>query len=268
VLVADSSIYVLDGAQQSVTRYPYDPSSDEVTDTRPQVVIQQGQVIEGATVGTLADMAWLPRIPGVEDKPTLLVLDRNNNMFSYDPRVEGARRLTLQDQEQWRAVSQVQTYNGRTYIADEGTNEIYRYSPGQATNPDLWFSNETLVNLAGTLSMEIDGDIWLLLSSGNILRYRSGDTGGEQLPFSLENSVGLAEDPVDMYVTTQDRDEIYLADAGESRILVYDKNGVYEKQLRAAEGDPLRGLSGIYIDEIAERLFILTTSALYSHPLL
>ena len=49
--------------------------------------------MDGATVGTLTDMAWLPLIPGVEDKATLLILDRNNNLFSYDPRVEGARRL-------------------------------------------------------------------------------------------------------------------------------------------------------------------------------
>ena len=87
-------------------------------------------------------------------------------------------------------------------IADEGTNEMYRYTPGAEAGPDLWFSDDTLVNLAGTLAMEIDGDIWLLLSSGNIMRYRTGPAGGEQLPFTLENSVGTAQEPVDMYVTT------------------------------------------------------------------
>lgn len=265
VLVADSSIYVLDSGQQAVLRYRYDPSANEVTDERPQTVLQQGRAIDGVTVGTLADMAWLPLIPGFEDKPTLLILDRNNNLFSYDPRVEGARRLEMSGQDQWRSASQVQTYNGRTYIADEGANQIFRYTPGQEElPPDEWFTEETLVNLAGTIAMEIDGDIWLLLGSGNIMRYR----GGEQLPYSLENSLGLAEEPVDMYVTTEDRNQIYLADAGEDRILVYDKNGAYEKQLRAAEGDPLRGLSGIFIDETAQRLFLLTKSSLYSHPLL
>jgi hypothetical protein len=265
MLVADSSIYVLDNGRQVVLRYRYDPSVGEVTDETPQVVLQQGDLLDGATVGSLADMAWLPRITGIEDKPTLLVLDRNNNLFSYDPRVEGARRLELNSQEEWRSASQVQTYSGRIYVADEGTNEIYRYIPGQSNKPpDPWFSDDTLVNLAGTIAMEIDGDIWLLLGSGNIMRYRAG----EQLPFSLENSVGLAEEPVDMYVTTEDRQQIYLADAGQDRILVYDKDGVYVKQLKAAEGDPLRGLSAIFIDEITQRLYILTKSALFSHPLL
>ncbi len=112
--------------------------------------------------------------------------------------------------------------------------------------------------------MEIDGDIWLLLGSGNIMRYHEG----EQMPFSLENSVGLADEPVDMYVTSEGSEKVYLVDAGEDRILVYDKNGSYEHQLRAPEGDPLRGLSGLYIDEIDGMMFILTKSGLYSHPIL
>lgn len=70
-----------------------------------------------------------------------------------------------------------------------------------------------------------------------------------------------------MYVMTKDRSEIYLVDAGEDRILVYTKDGIYERQLVAAEGDLLSGLSGIYIDEIGGRLYILTKTALYSHPL-
>ncbi len=265
VLVADSSIYVLDNGRQAILRYRYDPTSGDVVGEEPQVVLRMGDNVEGATVGTLGDMAWLPLNPGFADKPTLLILDRNNNLFSYDPRVEGARRFELGGEEYWQSASQVQTFNGRIYVADEGTNAIYRYSPGQTyTEPDNWFQDDTLVNLAGALSMEIDGDIWLLLGSGNIMRYQDG----EQLPFSLENSVGLAEDPVDMYVAKEGSERIYLVDAGDDRILVYDKNGAYDKQLLAPEGDPLRGLSGLYIDEIDGTMFILTKSALYSHPLL
>jgi hypothetical protein len=265
VLVADSSIYVLDSGQQTILRYRYDPTAGEVVDDEPQVVVRQGDVFDGATVGTLADMAWLKLNPSFADRPTLLILDRNNNLFSYDPRVEGTRILKLGGEEMWGSASQVQTYNGFIYIADEGANAIYKYMPGQVyEEPENWFPDDILVNLAGALSMEIDGDIWLLLGNGNIMRYESG----EQLPFSLENSVGLAEEPIDMYVTQNERENIYLVDAGDDRILVYDKNGVYLEQLRAAEGDPLRGLSGLYIDEVDETMFILTKSALYSHPLL
>ena len=113
--------------------------------------------------------------------------------------------------------------------------------------------------------MEIDGDIWMLFNSSNkgvIVRFR----GGEQVPFSPENSIGLAEDPVDMYVTRQDTANIYLVDADQNRILVYDKNGAYLSQLRAPEDDMLRGLAGLYIDEVTGTMYLLTQTALFLTP--
>ncbi len=265
VRVADGGIYILDAGRQVVLRYRYDASSGEVLDDEPQIILEQGKIVDDVTVGSLADMTWLDLNPGVVERPSLLVLDRNNNLFRYDPRVEGARLMDIDGQTDWRSASQVQTYFGRIYVADEGQNQIFRYDPAQPeAEPDPWFRPETLVNLAGVISMEIDGDIWLLFGNGNILRYRNR----EQLPFSLEAGAELAEEPVELYVTSEERRQIYLADAGEDRILVYSKDGVFEKQLKAAEGDLLRGLSGIYIDEINETLYILTKTGLYTHPLL
>jgi hypothetical protein len=56
--------------------------------------------------------------------------------------------------------------------------------------------------------MEIDGDIWILLDKGNVVRYKNG----EQVPFAWILT-DLAEEPVDMVVTTGST-LIYLADGG------------------------------------------------------
>jgi hypothetical protein len=112
--------------------------------------------------------------------------------------------------------------------------------------------------------LEIDGDIWLLFSNGTIMRFRER----EQLPFSPENSIGLAEEAVDMYVSHQESSYIYVVDGGQDRILVYDKSGAYVGQLRAPEDDLLRGLSGIYIDEVGGVMYILTQTGLFAHPVL
>ena len=102
VLVADDDIYVLDIGRQAVIRFRYDPAVGRILDEDGQMVLRQGDIVDGVAVGTLADLAWLPLIPGVEDKAMLLVLDRNNNLFSYDRRVEGARRIEMTDQAEWR----------------------------------------------------------------------------------------------------------------------------------------------------------------------
>jgi hypothetical protein len=265
VLVVNDDIFVIDGGRQALLQYRYDPALGVVPDQQGQVLLSQGNPVDGVTVGTLLDLAWLPLIPGFEDRPNLLITDSNNNVFRYDQRVEGATLMQLADRNTWARIGQVQTYNGRVYIADEAKGSILRYDPGQfdvAGEP--WFSPETPVNLDGLISMEIDGDIWLLFSNGMILRYRER----EQLPFSPENSIGLAEEPAELYVTRQESAYLYLVDAGQDRILVYDKSGVYVGQLRAPEDELLRGLSSLYIDEVGGVMYILTQTGLFSHPVL
>ncbi len=263
VLVVDEDIFVLDSARQAIYQYRFDPATGRVTDQTGMVVIQQDSIVDGAQVGPLSDMAWLEQVPGYIDRPTLLIIDRNNNVFRYDPRVEGATRMTLGGQSDWGSIIQIETYQNRIYIADDGVGELYRYGLGALdTAGQPWFGEQTQVSLSGTIALEIDGDVWFLFSNGMILRYRSG----EQVPFSPENSIGLAETPTDMYVFRQDLDLIYVVDAGEDRILVYDKMGAYLSQLRAPEGDLLRGLSGVYVDEVAGSMYLLTQSALFAHP--
>jgi hypothetical protein len=95
------------------------------------------------------------------------------------------------------------------------------------------------------------------------LRYRQG----VQSSFALENSVPLPGEPADLAIGSQSDSLIYLADRSEGRILVFDKDGGFQRQLQAAEGDPLRGLSGLYVDEVAETIYILTRAGLYLHAL-
>ncbi len=97
VLVVDQNIYVMDTGRQVVERYRLDPNLEFVPEPTPETVLREGDVIDGFTVGRLVDMAWQPSVAGVQDKPGLLVLDRNNQFFRYDDRVEGASHVELGD---------------------------------------------------------------------------------------------------------------------------------------------------------------------------
>jgi hypothetical protein len=264
VVVSDQDIYVLDTGRQLIQYYELDPTQNVVLNPSGETVLAQGDTIDGVTVGRLLDMTWLPPIAGVDDKAYLLVLDGSNNLFRYDRRVEGASRVDLGGREALQTPVQLRVYADRLYLADAGANQIYRYARGDFSSlPERWFDAQTQSDLGSLRAMAIDGDIWLLYQQGLLLRYRTGT----MLQFSLDNSFGQIADPVDLTVGDQGNSMIYIADSAENRILVFTKEGAYDRQLQAPEGDVLRNLRGISVDEVAGTMYILTQTYLFNHPL-
>ena len=264
VLVVDQDLYVLDGGKGQVIKYRMDPTGESLAE-EGQVVLAEGDQVDGITVGALVDVTWQLPIPGYEDKANLLVLDDANQVFRYN-QVDTAGYVSFGDPNPWKKVTQVEVFSGRLYAADAGANQIYRYAPGTYEDaPTPWFQPTTQVSLQGAKVMRIDGDIWVLFDDGKVVRYHAG----EQVPFSLDDSVGLPANAVDMYVAQSTSDNaLYLADAAEERILYFDKeNGEYLGQFQAADGNPMQGMRSIFIDETRGTIFILTDTALYQQRL-
>ena len=264
VVVSDQDIYVLDSSRQLVEHYRTN-SDRTLLDENSGAVLREGDIVSGVTVGRIVDIAWQPRILGFAEKASLLVLDRNNNVFRYN-RFDGATQLQLAGQSTLGSIGQLAIYNGRLYLADERENQIFRYTPAGLDydeSPVNWFDEQVQGDLSGLVAMGIDGDIWLLTEDGTVLRYRQG----EQLPFSLERMPGLGGSLVDLVLDDNADGTLYVADATEERILVFDKDGRYIEQFVDAEDMALAGLRGLYLDELTGMLYILTSSALYAHPL-
>jgi len=265
IVVSNQDIYVLDGGQQAVSHYRTNPERTLLEEDNGAILKEGDAVPGGVTVGRLVDIAWQPRISGFEDKASLLILDRNNNVFRYN-RLDGATHLVLREQSSLGSVGQLGIYNGRLYLADERSDQIFRYTPaGLAYDdpPTEWFDEQVQGDLAGLIAMGIDGDIWLLSEDGTLLRFREG----QQLPFSLERIPGLGGLLVDLAMAEHADGMLYLADATDERILVFDKEGRYIQQFVDAEDMALAGLRGLFLDEVTDIPDILTKTGLYAHPL-
>ncbi len=262
MLVVDQDLYILDPGRGVLERYRLDETLNQLADPNGTPVLSTGQTLDEAVVGDLIDMAWQPVVPGYDDKATLLVLDSKNQVYRFDPRVEGPSKLEMGGAADFNSLRQLETFNRRLYVADAGRGQVLRYPEGRYDEePTDWFAAP--VNLDEMKTMRIDGDLWLMLKNGQILRF----FGGEQVPFSLDNSVGLVREPVDFTIGDGTNPFIYVADRSGERIWVFDRDGKYSKQFAAPEGNPLRGLNAINIEDVTDSIFLLTSTALYKLPL-
>lgn len=264
VMVIGQDIYLLDAGRNEIVSHRLAADAESLASTAGQVVLRTGDVVGGVPVGRLVDLAWQPPVPGYDDKSSLLVLDDNNRIFRYNQQVDGASVVTFGGGVTWTRATQIETYRGRFYVADEGSNQIYRYEIGRYDEATPWFKPTTQVNLANLSTMRIDGDIWLLYQDGKVVRYRNG----EQLPYSLDSSVALPVQAVDLWVGQDDDDALYMVDPPLERILVFNKEtGAYLEQFQAAEGAALRDLRGLFIDQLHNTQYILTKEKLFQEQL-
>jgi hypothetical protein len=107
------------------------------------------------------------------------------------------------------------------------------------------------------VSMAIDGTIYILTKDGGLFGYLTG----ERSDFEVKGLDKPLSSPQQV-VTDFGLDNIYIADTGNSRVVVLDKDGNLVKQL-IAEGDELNDMKSIGVTRDEASLFVLSGSRIY-----
>jgi len=256
VLVSGDALFVFDRNRMEVHRFTRSVLGDTVTpfDTP---IIRKGDQLDGLIIGDLVDVAWV-EAGGANQRSRLLAVDRAAGLIGYDV-TWGQERVAVAGREKWQQPHLAVGYGGNLYIADVGAGQIWRHRPvstgfGEA---EPYFGDNT-VNLDGLQAMAIDGNIWLAFADGRLLKF----FGGEQRPFIWRGLPDAISAPAAIAVPLQD-DRVYMADAGGGRIIEATKNGEFLRQLRVREGDILRNLRGLFLDEARSVFYVLTEDQLY-----
>ena len=271
--------FVLDPAGGWVAKLTLGPTGDRVVEpgewrtTEPEVpiLVQTGQDVDGGEVGALVDCIW--GSPGGERQTSsLLILEEDGGVISYDPAwvdEGGSPRLTrsfLGTSPSSPAV--VDFFGGRLYVLDKDANQIWRYNPRGDTypdRPDRYFVTSPPRSLVDALDMAIDGHIYVLYEDGEILQFLGGehqpDFDVRGLPGDGMEAVALAVDP------DGSSGAVYVADAGNKRVIVLGPDGAFQAQWQADAaigGDAaFDALESLVVDEPARQLYVVSGGRLY-----
>jgi len=143
------------------------------------------------------------------------------------------------------------TYLDFVYTADVG--EITKYTKETNTLDGTLWGN--LDGLSEIISMSIDGSIYVLDKNGDLASFTRGENDNVEFT-GIELS-----DPIQIY-TTYDLEFIYVADKGNSRVVVFGKSGVFEKEIKSDDGS-WGDMRGIAVTDDEKSLFVLAGSKVY-----
>jgi hypothetical protein len=258
VVLGGDSLYVLDKGKSEVYRLILSSLGDSAKLAEPPAVVKKAAQVGEHVVSDLLDMAWVEGSGNQRSK--LVVLDTAGGLYGYDS-TYGVSGLPIGGQDKWQQPQLVMGYGGNLYIVDSKASQIWRYRPGAKGYegaPESYFASGSPTDLTGVQAIAIDGSVWLLFPDGRLLKFLVG----EEQPFIPKGPPGTPKSPVDV-VAPLEGDRLYIADAGTGRILEYTKDGALLRQFRPREGDILKDVRSIYLDEAAGALYILTGNRLY-----
>ncbi|PIS21018.1 hypothetical protein COT52_00710 [candidate division WWE3 bacterium CG08_land_8_20_14_0_20_43_13] len=170
----------------------------------------------------------------------------NDSLFSYSDLTDGA------------------FYDGGgefVYLLSPVSNQVYKglfdQEDGEFTYFNEWFNED--YDLSQAVSLAVDGGIYIGYSSGSVDYFYSG----VKQDFSLKNTPSDYALLASLF-TGVDYGYLYILDDKVKRVLVFSKEGYYQRQFVLGVADTLLDL---WINQSQDRAFVLTQKRILSFPL-
>lgn len=163
-------------------------------------------------------------------------------------------KLALSDQ--WGEIGVIKIYNSNLYLLDKTNNTIWRYTEGeQGFGTGQKWLKETSVSLSFSVSMAIDGSVWVLNGDGKILKLTQGrldafGVAGLDKPFSSPAVI----------FTDENTQNLYILDKGNQRVVVLAKSGEYQAQY---SWPGISGITDMAVLEAEKKILLLGGSKIY-----
>ncbi len=264
IIANDIDVYVLDKALDRVYKRLLNDAMRALQelDVDP-VLLRKGDQRDPIVVGDLVDMVWA-EAEGRRSRSNLLVLESGGSLLEYDSETGIIDVLPVGGSDRWIQPQIARSYQGDFYLLDSGLNQILRYAPDYSGAPVDSLPTSGEVDLAGVVDMALDGHIYILYADGRILKFLDGEavSTSEPAPFEITGLYEPLQNPTALF-TSEDSEFLYVADAGNERIVQFTKEGRFLQQFKAGQGEAFDQLKGLFVSEEYHLLYFVSGNKLY-----
>ena len=194
------------------------------------------------------------------DSPFFTQDDKNIYFISKDGVISANKssnksKTIVKSSDLPKSIGGLGVYYGNIYVLDKNGQVLKFVSSDGEFSKTNYFPKDTFPNLSKDQSLTIDGSVWILLSDGTILKFTKGNSDNL-------NVSGLDKpllNPTRIF-TNADTDNVYILDNGNSRIIVFDKNGSYKSQYQT---QILKNAKDFEVLEKDKKIYVLSGNKIY-----
>jgi hypothetical protein len=259
IAATDQDIFLVDERGRIYQYIVNDVSGESEPAAADGVLLKTGDTVGDEPVGTIKLAATGTR---GQDKAVIIAVT-DDALLTYDLEAKQWTSQRVSDAATWGELRAIAGFGGNVYLLDSRNSQIHKYTPtetGYTEQAVPYFPETSQPRLSRAVDMAIDGDVWILNDNGTVQRFR----GGAPVDFSLESLTTPLKDPVAIY-TRAEVDSLYVADAGNQRVVEFDKNGKFVRQFKpySEKGDVFRELQDFTVNETKRKMYFTNTTAAY-----
>lgn len=179
------------------------------------------------------------KIEALSDKGIVECLSANNQCS-----------VKIKPDGEWQNILGMKVWAANIYLLDGGAKQIWKYSGNESGfgTRQAWLAEKDDA-LGQSLSMAIDGNVWILLSNGTIRKYTQGV--GENITINgMDKAVGDGA----VIFTDDNQDKLYILDPKNNRVVAVNKSGEYASQWKS---DKFGEMKDVVVDEKAGRMWLV-----------
>jgi len=188
----------------------------------------------------------------------LLFLNDTKETFSFSPGNDSLKEIPIATAAS-AEITDLAFYNNRLFLLDKKNGQIYRYTK---TNSGFGSSDNYLednqVDLKGSVSLTIDGSLYVLKNNGEIIKLQKG----KKVDFALPTIDPALTAPTKIK-TTEGSNYLYILEPANKRLVVINKDGRFVNQYVSPKFDDLKDFIAV---ESEKKIYILNGSAVYGIP--
>jgi len=214
---------------------------------------------------TAQKVAQLPESDGVTAiaqtiDQKLLIGTKGQSLFEFNGADGSITKLQPADGEKFSPIRALALYGIGIYTLDNENDQIWKYIQSKnVIDAAQKYIPRKQLDISKAVDIAIDGSVYVLDSTGKVDKLSKGERQEFKLT-SIPDPFATITKPIDITLD-EDNPTFFITDAGEHRLLEFDKNGLFTHQyILPAE---FTTMSHVFIQLKARRAFIVNGDKLY-----